>query len=91
MRYFTLLGLQDVILYLVPTLVFIVIFGIALGYTHFHGKDIEGRKARIYTRFAEDIDDRKAPFPLAMTLIIIGTIVWMVGYILFTGWFGVKI
>jgi hypothetical protein len=91
MRYFHLLGAQDVILYLVPTLIFIIVFGMALGYAHFHREDAEARQKKIYTRFAEDIEDRKAPFPLAMALIMIGTILWMAGYILITGWIGVKI
>jgi hypothetical protein len=91
MRLFTLLGIQHIILYLIPTLIFIIIFGMALGYTHFQGKDSEARKSEIHTRFPEDIEDRKAPFPLAMTLIMVGAIAWMLCYILIIGLLGVKI
>ena len=91
MRFFQLLGFQHVILYLIPGLVFIVVFGMALRYMHFKGRDSEAAKQRIHSRFPEDIEDRKAPFPLSMTLIIVGTVLWVVGYILAIGFFGVKI
>ncbi len=91
MRLFTLLGFQDVILYLIPGLVFVIILGVALGYTHFRSADSEARRKEIHSRFAEEISDRRAPFPLVLVLIIVGTVLWVVGYILAVGWLGVKI
>ena len=91
MRFFNLMNLRDVILYLFPTLVFILIFGAFLGYTHIRGKDSEERMNRIENRFPEGIEDRNAPFPLGMTLTIVGTVLWAFFYILGHGLLGVKI
>ena len=91
MRFFTLLNFQHVILYVFPTLIFIIIFALALGFICFNTKDSESRKKRVIYRFADDIEDRNAPFPLAMTLIIIGTILWVFLYILINGILGVII
>jgi hypothetical protein len=91
MHFFPLRNFQDVVLYLFPTLVFLIIFGLFLGYSHFHGDDTEQRKRRIIYRFPGGIEDRDAPFPLAMTLTIAGVLVWVVLYILFHGLLGVKI
>lgn len=91
MRLFSLLSFQHIILYLFPTLVFMVIFGLALAYSHLKSDDAEERKKKIIYRFPEGIEDRDAPFPLAMILIIAGTIIWVLLYILGTGLLGVKI
>ena len=91
MRHFNLLNFQHVILYLFPTLVFMVILGLALGYSHLRGKDTEERKKKIIYRFPEGIEDRDAPFPLSMMLIIAGTMAWVFFYILGTGLLGVII
>lgn len=91
MRLFSLMNLRDVFLYLFPTLVFILIFGAFLGYAHFRGKDSEERMNRIENRFAEGIEDRNAPFPIGMTLTIVGTVLWAFFYILGHGLLGVKI
>ena len=68
-----------------------VIFGLALGYSHLCGKDTEERKKKIIYRFPEGIEDRDAPFPLSMLLIIAGAIFWVIFYILGIGLLGVKI
>ena len=91
MHYFPLRNLQDVFLYLFPTLAFLIIFGLFLGYTHFHTKDSDERTRRILYRFPGGIEDRNAPFPLAMALTIAGTVLWGFFYILFHGLLGVKI
>lgn len=91
MRFFTLLSFQHVVLYLLPTLIFIIVFGTGLGYSHFHSKNSEARKREIHTRFAENIEDRNAPFPLCMALILAGTIAWMLCYIFGIGLLGVRI
>lgn len=91
MRFFTLLGFQHVVLYVFPTLVFILIFGIGLSYAHFRTKNSESRKSEIHDRFPDDIEGRNAPFPLIMTLIMVGTVAWVLCYILAVGLLGVKI
>jgi hypothetical protein len=91
MRYYHLLNFQHVMLYLFPALVFMVVFGVGLAYQHFRGKDAEARTERIIYRFPGGIEDRDAPFPLIMVLIIAGTVVWAFFYILLTGLLEVKI
>ena len=91
MRYFTLLSFQHIVLYVVPTLIFIVLFGIGLGYSHFKGKDSEARKQRIIHRYPEGIEERDAPFPLLLVLVIAGTLLWMFLYIVGTGVLELKI
>jgi hypothetical protein len=91
MRHFNLLNFQHIILYVFPTLIFLVMFGLALAFSHLKSDDAEERKKKIIYRFPEEIEDRDAPFPLFMTLTIAGTVLWVFFYILGTGWLGVKI
>ena len=91
MRFFTLLSFQHIVLYVVPTLIFIVLFGVGLAFAHFKGKDDEVRKRRIVHRYPEGIEERDAPFPLLLVLIIAGTLLWMFLYIVGTGVLEVKI
>lgn len=91
MRFFHLLNFQHLMLYIFPPLVFMVVFGVGLAYQSFHGKDAGLRKERIIYRFPGGIEDRDAPFPLIMVLIIAGTLVWAFFYILLTGLLEVKI
>jgi hypothetical protein len=91
MRFFDLLNFQDIMLYAFPALIFILIFGLFLAYSHFHTHDSEERKTKIQYRFPAGIGDRYAPFPLAMSLTILGTVIWVFLYILVTGLLEVKI
>jgi hypothetical protein len=91
MRFFELLNFQQVMGYIFLTLIFILIFGLALAYSHLISDDAKEREEKIIYRFPGDIEDRDAPFPLAMMLIIAGTVVWVFFYILLTGLLGVKI
>jgi hypothetical protein len=91
MRHFNLLNFQHIIAYALPTLVFMIIFGLALGFRHLYSQDAEERKKKIIYRFPEEIEDRDAPFPLCMILIIAGTLIWAFFYILGHGLLGVKI
>lgn len=91
MRFFELLNFQHVVLYIFPTLIFILVFAAGLGFVHFNTRHSENRKNRIIYRFPDDIEDRNAPYPLVMILIIAGTLLWMAAYILLTGLLGVKI
>jgi hypothetical protein len=91
MRYFALLNFQHVILYVLPTLVFILLFAVALGFVHLKAADSEARKRRITYRFPDGIEDRDAPFPLVMALIVAGTFIWAFFYILMNGLLGVII
>jgi uncharacterized membrane protein YidH (DUF202 family) len=91
MRFFELVNLQDMVLYFFPAVLAILVLGIALGYVHFRTARSEERMRRSYYTFPEDIEDRQAPFPLSLILIIAGTVVWALFYILVIGLWGVKI
>jgi len=91
MRFFDLLNFQHVMGLLFSTLIFMLIFGLALAYSHLKSDDAEERKKKIIYRFPGDIEDRDAPFPLAMMLIMAGVLIWVFFYILITGLLGVKI
>jgi hypothetical protein len=91
MRFFELLNFQHVMLAFLPTLVFIIVFALFLGYSRLRREDDEERQQHIIYRYPEQIEDREAPFPLAMTLVIVGTVLWGFFYILITGLLGVKI
>jgi len=91
MRLFALLNLQHFILYLFPAIIAVLLLALALGYTHFRGENSEEREKRVVGRYPSDIEERDAPFPLILTLVIFGTILWGAGYILAHGIYGVKI
>jgi hypothetical protein len=88
MRLFALLNLQHVIGYFFPTLVFMLVFGMALGFSHFlsdRGSHAPGHK------FVDELEDGHSPFPLVMMLIIAGIFIWAVAYILMYGLTEVKL
>ncbi len=91
MRLFGLSNFQDIMLYLFPTLIFMVVFGVGLAFSRFRGADNKRRESEVIYRFPAGIEDRNAPFPLVMTLIIAGTVLWAFFYILMHGLLGVKI
>lgn len=91
MRFYELLNFQHLMLALFPTLLFVIIFALALGFSHFRKEGDAIREKHILYRYPDGIEDRNAPFPLAMILIVVGTVLWAVCYILFTGLLGVKI
>jgi len=91
MRYFQLLGIQHFFMYLFPALATVVLFIIGLGYYYIRRKDSEERETRIIERFPGGIQGRNAPFPLFLILILAGTIIWALAYIILIGVLGVKI
>jgi len=91
MRFFELLNFQHTMAWLFPTLIFMVVFGVGLAYAHLRGKDSEARKNAITGRYADGIEERNAPFPLIMMLIVAGTFIWGFFYIVMHGVLGVKI
>jgi hypothetical protein len=91
MRYFYILGVQHFVMYLLPALATIVLFIIGLGFYYIRRKDSAERETRIIEEFPGGIQGRNAPFPLIATLILFGTIVWGLAYIILIGTLGVKI
>ena len=91
MRLFELRNLQDIVLFLFPALVFVLLFGLGLAFSHIKRKDSEERETRIIEEYIDEIRGRNAPFPLMLHLVIIGTVIWGVLYIVLTGVWGVRI
>jgi hypothetical protein len=91
MRFFELLNNQHVVAYFFPALLFMLVFGVGLAFAHLHSRESEQRKNEIIGRFPEELADRDAPFPLVMTLIVAGAVIWGFFYILMHGLLGVKI
>lgn len=91
MRFFELLNFQHTMAWLFPTLIFMVVFGVGLACAHLRGKNSEARKSTITGRYADGIEERNAPFPLIMMLIVAGTFIWGFFYIVMHGVLGVKI
>ena len=90
MRYFEVLGIQHFYMYLLPTIAFIALFIISLGFYYFNRKDSAEREARIIERYPGGIEGRNAPFPIIIYLTIFGTIAWVLAYILLIGFLKVK-
>jgi len=83
-RYFELLNFQHFILYLLPALTALLVFASALGYMHFRGReDDDGDK--VHYTFPGGIEEQNKPFPLALILVITGTVIWGFGYIIVSG------
>lgn len=91
MRYFALLNFQHIMLYLFPTLTFILLLGMGLAYSSFKSKDAARRVNEIIHTYPEGIKERNAPFPLVLILILAGTLLWAFFYILGHGVWGVQI
>ena len=90
MRYFELLGVQHFALYLLPAIVFVLLFAMGLGFYHFRTKDAHERETRIIEKFPGGIQGRNAPFPAIAYITIAGTIIWVLAYILIIGIRGVS-
>ena len=91
MRFFPLEGFRDIILFLFPTLIAIILMYVGWSRSHFRTKDSAEREERIYQRYPEGLEDRNAPFPLILILIIAGFVLWAVFYMLGIAILGVKI
>ena len=59
--------------------------------TEFGGLNIFDMKRKIFYRYPEEIEDKNAPFPLVMILIVAGTVIWAFFYILMHGVLEVQI
>jgi hypothetical protein len=91
MRIFEVLNTQHLVMYLFPSLAFILIFAAGLGYMHVRRRASEERLTRVIEKYPGGIEGRNAPFPLMLTLTIASAVVWCLLYILLTGLLKVKI
>jgi len=90
-RFFSLLALKDILLYVFPTILFLLVFGLALSFKCWQTKNTEERRSNILYRFPDGIEDRNSPFPLSLAVIIAGTLIWGFFYILYIGIWEVRI
>lgn len=84
-RYFELLNFQHFVLYLFPALIFLLLFAAALAYMHFRSKDHDKEEYPVHYVFPGDIGEQNKPFPLVLILVIAGTVIWGLGYIIISG------
>jgi hypothetical protein len=91
MRFFDALGVQHFVMYLFPAIAFIALFILGLGFYHINRRDSAARESRIIENYQGGIEGRNAPFPLVLYLIIAGTVIWVLAYILLIGYLKVKI
>ena len=91
MRFFELIGFRDVVLFLFPTLIFVILFFLALSRARFHRKDSEERERTVVHQYPEGLEARNSPFPLVLILVIIGFLLWAFFYAFGIGHLGVKI
>ena len=85
MRFFNLLNIQHLVMAVFPALLCVVLVGIALSFSHFHGKASEERRMRVTGTYPDGIEERDAPFPLFLFLVILGSVLWGFWYILMIG------
>ena len=91
MRYFEVLGIQHFFMYFFPVIAFIALFIIGLGFYYIQRKDSAERESRVIETFPEGIEGRNAPFPIIAYLVLYGTIIWVIAYIVLIGVLEVKI
>ena len=91
MRFFELLGIQHVFLFVFPTLIFMILFYLGITHSHFRRKDSAEKLTKIVHNYPHGLESRNAPFPLILILIISGIVIWIFLYTLATGILGVKI
>jgi hypothetical protein len=91
MRYFEVLSIQHFFMYLFPAIATIGLFIIGLGFYYFNRKDSAERESYIIERYPGGIEGRNAPFPLIAYLVIFGTVIWVLAYIVLIGVLKVKI
>jgi hypothetical protein len=91
MRFFELIGVRDVALFLFPTLIFIIFFILAMSRAYLHRKDSQEREKTVVHQYPEGIEARNSPFPLVLILLIVGFLLWAFLYAFVIGHPGVKI
>jgi len=91
MRLFALLNFQHTVAYFFAALIFMILFGAALAYSHFHTRKSKEAMETVVHHYRAGLSARKAPFPLVMILIIVGTVIWSFFYILMHGLLEIRI
>ena len=82
MHYFQLRDIQHFVAYFFPAYSFVFLFAAGLAFSHFKRKRMEQEGSDVGYTFSGGIQDREGPFPLVLMLIILGTVLWALAYIL---------
>lgn len=85
MRFFELLAIQHVAALIICAVIFLILFGVALAFMPMSGSRARALKINVIQTFSDGIKKGDGPFPLIMTLIIAGVVLWALFYILFYG------
>ena len=91
MIYLKLQDFQLVLGYIFLGLLFILILGVGLVFIELKNTKDENGKTDISNFFSDGIQDRNAPYPLLMVLIIAGAFVWGILYFVMHGLLEAKI
>ncbi|MBU2646723.1 MAG: hypothetical protein ABIK68_24165 [bacterium] len=91
MRFFELLNYQHVMGSILVALIVLVLFAVGLAFMPLvHSKNQTSPSKETHT-FADNIEEGNGPFPLVLALIITGTLLWAIFYILYYGFSEVNI
>lgn len=85
MRFFALLNTQHVAALIIVTIIFLLLFGVALAVVPLFGPLSRVLENRNVQHFAGGIKKADGPFPLINALIIAGVVLWALYYILYYG------
>jgi hypothetical protein len=85
MRYFELLNIQQVAALVISAVIFLILFAVTLWVLPLSGPRARALNIKPIQQFADGIQKGNGPFPLIIALIIAGTILWALFYILFYG------
>jgi len=85
MRFFELLNIQHVVALVIVAIIFLILFGVALAFIPMSGSKERAVKVKAIQVFADGIEKAEGPFPLIISLVIAGVILWALFYILFYG------
>lgn len=85
MRFFELLNTLHVITLIIFAILFLILFGVALAFLPTSGGVEKTLNIKAIQHFADGIGKGEGPFPMIITLVIGGTILWALFYILFYG------
>jgi len=85
MRFFELLNTQHVLALIILTLIFAILFGVTLSVLPLFGSKARVLNIKVVQHFADGIEKADGPFPMIMALIVGGTVLWAIYYILYYG------
>ena len=85
MRFFELLNTQHVLAMIILTLIFAILFGVTLSVLPMLGPKARVSNIKAVQNFVDGIQKADGPFPMIIALIVGGTVLWAIYYILYYG------